>query len=134
EGKQITLRAENLEAIPTLSADEHGLYSVFHNLVNNALANTQEGGSITIRRRDETDARAVHLSVIDTGRGMPKDVLMSLFTTRTISRKHGGTGLGTKIVKDAVEAHGGTISVESQEGIGTSFHLSLPVSPPQNTA
>ena len=56
----------------------------------------------------------------------------SLFTARAISRKPGGTGLGTKIIKDVVDAHRGQIAVQSREGVGTTFTLLLPVQ--QNAA
>jgi len=69
------------------------------------------------------------VSVIDTGRGMPPDVRDRLFTKRAISTKPGGTGLGTKIVKDVVDAHGGTIWVESELGTGTKIHIRLPHAP-----
>jgi signal transduction histidine kinase len=72
----------------------------------------------------------VVLAVADTGRGMPPEVRNSLFTARAISRKPGGTGLGTKIVKDVVDAHGGEITVESKEGVGTIFTMRLPIEPP----
>jgi signal transduction histidine kinase len=70
------------------------------------------------------------ISVVDTGNGMSPEVRDSLFTYRAISSKAGGTGLGTKIVKDVVDAHGGTISVESEEGKGTTFHITLLVDGP----
>jgi signal transduction histidine kinase len=60
---------------------------------------------------------------------MPPEIRESLFTARTISRKAGGTGLGTKIVKDVVDAHGGQISVESVQGKGTTFRIALPCQP-----
>lgn len=62
---------------------------------------------------------------------MPPEVQKSLFTTRTISRKPGGIGLGTKIVKDVVSAHQGAISLKSQEGVGTTFFIRLPLDPSQ---
>ena len=58
---------------------------------------------------------------------MPPEVRDSLFTSKAVSTKPGGTGLGTKIVKDVVAAHGGSISVDSQEGVGTTFHIRLPL-------
>jgi len=70
------------------------------------------------------------LTVADTGRGMPPEVRDSLFTSGTISRKPGGTGLGTGIVKDVVDVHGGQIAVESKEGGGTTFVIRLPMHPP----
>jgi signal transduction histidine kinase len=73
------------------------------------------------------DGKTVKLSVWDTGRGMPPEVRESLFTQGAMSRKRGGTGLGTKIVKDVVDAHGGRITVDSEEGVGTTFHMTLPI-------
>ena len=62
---------------------------------------------------------------------MPAEIRESLFTTKTVSKKAGGTGLGTKIVKDVIDAHGGTITVESEVGLGTTFHIHLPLLPPK---
>ena len=124
----ISLRAEGLADLPRLMADEQRLFNAFYNLVNNALPEVPTGGSITIRGQREP-GDWVMLSVADTGRGMPPEVQKSLFTMRTISRKRGGIGLGTKIVKDAVDAHKGTIRVESQEGVGTTFFIRLPLDP-----
>jgi signal transduction histidine kinase len=126
----IALHREGLADLPPITADERRLYLAFYNLINNAIPEVPPGGSITVRGSREPGDRALLISVIDTGRGMPSDVQASLFTERTISRKSGGTGLGTKIVKDVVEAHGGRITVESKEGVGTSFHLRLPLRPP----
>ena len=83
-----------------------------------------------MRGRTDSDAKSVTLSIADTGRGMLPEVLESLFTYQATSRKHGGTGLGTKIVKDVVDAHGGFLSVESKPGAGTTFYLTLPVEGP----
>ena len=128
--KGITLSTEGLNALPPIVADERRLFNAFYNLVNNAIPEVPSGGSITIRWRVESKEGVVVLSVRDTGRGMPPEVRDSLFSARAVSRKAGGTGLGTKIIKDVVDAHGGEISVESEVGSGTTFHISLPVSPP----
>jgi signal transduction histidine kinase len=101
-----------------------------YNLVNNAIPEVPAGGSVTVRGRLDEPARQVVLSVIDTGRGMSPEVRDSLFSYQAISRKVGGTGLGTKIVKDVVDAHGGTITVESTEGKGTAFHITLSIDGP----
>lgn len=130
----ITLRREGLEALPPMLADERRLYLAFYNLINNAIPEVPPGGSILVTGREEAKDRSLRISVIDTGRGMPAEVRASLFSPRAISRKAGGTGLGTKIVKDVVEAHGGTIEVDSQEGRGTAFHLRLPLKPPARAA
>jgi len=125
--KKISLRAEGLDAIPLISADERRLFNALYNLIHNAIAAIPGGGSITVRGSIDLADEAVHLFVIDTGRGMPPEVRDSLFTGRAISRKAGGTGLGTKIVKDVVDAHNGQISLETQEGKGTTVHIRLPL-------
>ena len=134
ERKGIALHLDGLETLPSITADEGRLFSVFYNLVNNAIPEVPEGGSVTIRGRVDAQSGALRLSVADTGRGMSQEVLRSLFKPGAISRKVGGTGLGTKIVKDAIDLHGGTITVESTEGVGTTFHLSLPLRPPRASA
>jgi signal transduction histidine kinase len=88
------------------------------------------GGSVTVQGYTDRPRRNIVLSVVDTGKGMSPEVRDSLFTYQAISRKVGGTGLGTKIVKDVVDAHGGSITVESEQGVGTAFHITLPVEGP----
>lgn len=126
--RRVTLRSEGLRQLPSIMADEHRLFNALYNLVNNAIPEVFEGGSVTVRGGMEL-ADWVLLAVADTGRGMPPEIRDSLFTARAISRKPGGIGLGTKIVKDAVDAHKGKITVESQEGVGTTFSLTLPLDP-----
>ena len=125
--KHIVLRAEGLDALPPISADERRLFNAFYNLVHNAIGAVQGGGSITVMGSVEPADGVLHLAVVDTGRGMPPEVRASLFTGRAKSNKVGGTGLGTKIVKDVVDAHGGQISVESKEDVGTTIHIRLPL-------
>jgi signal transduction histidine kinase len=132
EEKSISLRAEGLDVLPALQADERRLYNAFYNLVNNAIPEVSTGGSITISGHLQGDHLLITFA--DTGRGMPARIRDSLFTSRAISPKPGGTGLGTKIVKDVVDAHGGTITVESQENVGTTFHIRLPLHPPGSSA
>ena len=126
--RRVTLRSEGLQQLPSIMADEHRLFNALYNLVNNAIPEVFEGGSVTVRGGMES-ADWVLLAVADTGRGMPPEIRDSLFTAGAISRKPGGIGLGTKIVKDAVDAHKGKITVESQEGVGTTFSLTLPLDP-----
>ena len=67
------------------------------------------------------------LDVADTGRGMSPEVRDRLFTDKAVSsRKHLGSGLGTKLVKDVIDAHGGRISVESAVDVGTTIRIFLP--------
>jgi signal transduction histidine kinase len=126
----VVLRAEGIDSLPVIRADESRLFNAIYNLVNNAIPEVPSGGSVTIQGRTDQPGRNIVLSVVDTGKGMSPEVRDSLFTYQAISRKVGGTGLGTKIVKDVVDAHGGTITVESKQGVGTSFHITLPVDGP----
>ena len=132
--RRILLLTEGLESLPPIRADERRLFNVFYNLLNNAIPEVPSGGSVTVKGSVEPDSKIIIFSVADTGRGMSSEVRESLFTNRVISRKHGGTGLGTRIVKDVVDAHGGWIKVESEEGKGTTFVFSLPFDPPQQDA
>ncbi len=128
--QDVILRAEQLDTLPPIMADENRLFNALYNLVNNAIPEVPRGGSVTVSGRMDPEAKAVTLSVADTGRGIPAEVLESLFTYQATSRKHGGTGLGTKIVKDVVDAHGGRLTVESKVGAGTTFYLTLPIERP----
>lgn len=125
--KGVELRSEGLDGLPALEADEQRLYNGFYNLINNAISEVPSGGSVTILGEVAKTAHVLDISVTDTGRGMPPEIRDSLFTARAISRKSGGTGLGTKIVKDVVDAHKGHINVESTVGVGTTFRLILPL-------
>jgi len=125
--KGVALKSQGLTALPPLEADEQRLYNAFYNLVNNALSEVPPGGSVTIIGKAAHTAKVLDISVTDTGRGMPPEIRESLFTARAISRKSGGTGLGTKIVKDVVDAHKGHINVDSTVGAGTTFRLILPL-------
>ncbi len=127
--KHVRLLTENLELLPLIVADQRRLYSAFYNLINNAITEVPAGGSVTVYGQPPTSEGAIVVSVIDTGGGMPPDVRNRLFTKHAISTTPGGTGLGTKIVKDVVDAHGGTIWVESELGTGTKIHIRLPLKP-----
>ena len=125
--KQIVLRTDGLEPLPEIQADERRLYNAFYNLINNAIPETPAGGSISVRGRHDPEKPEIIVSVVDTGRGMPAHIRERLFSARAVTTKKGGTGLGTKIVKDVVDAHHGKIWVESEPGVGTSFHMQLPL-------
>ena len=127
--KQITLRTDGLELLPEIHADERRLYNAFYNLINNAIPETPPGGSITVRGHLDQDTGSIALAVADTGRGMSPEIRDRLFSANAVSTKKGGTGLGTKIVKDVVDTHKGKIWVESETGGGTTFQLRFPLDP-----
>jgi signal transduction histidine kinase len=131
--KQLVLRLEGLDPLPPIMADENRLYSMLYNLVHNAIPEVPPGGSITIRGSHDIGDQFIALAVEDTGKGMAPEIRDNLFTTRLVSRKAGGTGLGTKIVKYAVDIHGGQIAVHSEEGKGTRFRIRLPIHQPASS-
>lgn len=114
--------------IPSIAADVSSLGEVFSNLIDNAIKYSNEGGIITVHAEAKGDR--VELSVIDRGIGMPSNVVSNLF--QKFYRSHrsretvAGTGIGLYISKAIVESHGGTISVHSEDGHGSTFTISLP--------
>jgi signal transduction histidine kinase len=127
---EVSLHTQGLDTPPPIQADENRLFNALYNLVTNAITETPVGGSVTIGGSVGADGKTEILTVADTGGGMSSEIRDRLFTKAAISGKAGGTGLGTKIVKDVVDAHGGQITVESEPGKGTSFHITLPVEGP----
>jgi len=117
-----------------LEADEDRLRQVLINLVSNAVAYTPEGGRVTITAEhvESGDADKVRISVADTGIGIPKKDLPRIFerfyrVDKARSRSSGGTGLGLSIVKHLVELHRGSIRVDSELGLGSTFTIELPL-------
>ena len=127
--KGVSIHTSGLGHTPAIVADERRLFNALYNLINNAIPEVPSGGTITVSATEEPIGEGLHISVTDTGKGMPPEIRDSLFTPAARSTKHGGTGLGTKIVKDVVDAHHGKITVESELGVGTTFHIYLPLRP-----
>src|SRR5262249_3192346 len=110
----------------TVYADASLLRRVFQNLVANAIEYTPRG-DVVIGAREVTAEGAIECWVNDNGSGIPAAELDNIFDKlETDPKKEGGTGLGLAIVKTFVEAHGGKVTVESKEGVGSSFHFRLP--------
>lgn len=115
------------ENLPTIHADPTLLHRAIENLVLNAMATMPTGGVLMLRTaHDESN---VSLEVADTGSGLTPDETRHLFTPY-YTANHQSAGLGLAIVQSVVSDHGGRISVESETGIGTSFHITLPTNPP----
>lgn len=112
-------------ALPIVMADRESLRSVFTNLVINAVeAIDGEGGRVSIKLSNTGD-NSVKVEVTDTGCGIAAQDIAKVFEPY-FSTKETGTGLGLAIVKKAVDDHGGSISVASKEGSGTTFTIILP--------
>ena len=129
--KGVSIHTSGLDRTPAIVADERRLFNALYNLVNNAIPEVPPGGTITVSAKEEPIGAGFLVTVADTGKGMPPEIRDTLFTPAARSTKLGGTGLGTKIVKDVVDAHHGRITVESELGVGTTFHLYLPLRPPE---
>lgn len=121
----ISLVADVNEQLPRVKADAERIGQVFSNLIGNAIKFTPAGGTITLRA-DVADGR-VWFSVTDTGSGIPPQQVEQVFGQFWQGRKtdRRGIGLGLTIARGIVEAHGGTIGVDSDLGVGTRFWFSL---------
>jgi signal transduction histidine kinase len=122
-------------AVPVCRFDRFQLERAVYNLVNNAIAATAAGGGITVAIAARTEGRfpdggRVEIEVCDTGEGMPPEILDRILRGDPKSTKPGGTGLGTRIVFNAVAAHHGMFTGTSDEGVGTTFRLTLPLLTP----
>lgn len=143
QAKGVQLRVELDDTVPLVWADAEKLHQVLVNLLANAIAATSEGGTVTIsagsrpaepeeievglRVGNATFTTMVTIAVSDTGSGMPEEDLQKaftpFFTTKAIGK---GTGLGLFISRETVQAHGGTLTLDSQVGKGTTVVISLP--------
>ena len=118
-----------------LHADAVRLGQAVDNLVSNALKFTERGGTVRVEVEPPEDGGAL-VRVVDSGIGIPPDELARLTerfyrATTATRRAIPGVGLGLSITKAVVEAHGGTVTVESTVGEGTCFTLALPARPPR---
>jgi signal transduction histidine kinase len=122
----VTLEIKLPEDLPDVLADPLMVSQVFANLLSNALKYTDPGGVVSISAQSKEDS--VLFAVSDTGRGIPaqylKKILENFFRVpgQTIES---GLGLGLSIVQEIVEAHGGTVAVESRESEGSIFTFAL---------
>ncbi|HYJ78658.1 MAG TPA: ATP-binding protein [Longimicrobiaceae bacterium] len=132
EAAGIALETEVPEELPAVWGDPHRLQQVLANLVGNALKFTPRGGRVTVRV-ERGDGAGVRFCVRDTGQGIPPEHQADVFDRfwQAARGDRRGLGLGLPIVKGIVEAHGGTIRVESAVGRGAAFWFTLPGRPPE---
>ena len=124
--------------VPTLEAmvDEARVHRVLANLLTNAIKYSPDGGAVrvTVKATDGPDGKSALLIVRDEGVGIPQNDLPHVFDRfhrgANVVRRFPGTGLGLANARELVELHGGTVSVESEEGKGSTFVVRLPLTPP----
>ncbi len=129
--KDIDIRLVD-EALPVVSVDPTKITQVLNNLISNAIKFSRPGTCVTVRVERQGDEAL--LSVQDQGQGIPAGEFDKLFQpfSRTSVRSTAGekdTGLGLAIVRRIVTGHGGRIWVDSEVGVGTTFHVALPLNP-----
>jgi two-component system NtrC family sensor kinase len=124
--RNLDLRLEHPDSLPQIESDRSQLQQVFLNLLSNALAAVQDGGSITIRTRDNGGSLSV--SVEDNGCGMSEETLRRIWEPFFSTKEKGhGTGLGLFITYGIIKKLGGRIEAQSKEGQGTTVTVFLPV-------
>jgi len=122
----LSLTVELPDSLLPVNVDSHRIGQVLRNLLENAIAHTDAGGTITVAARQLEGY--VEVSVTDTGEGIPSEDLPNIFerfyrVDKARSRKLGGTGLGLAIVKHIAQAHGGRATVQSTPGKGSTFTI-----------
>jgi signal transduction histidine kinase len=122
----VTMEYDADEQLPPVRADRHRVMQVLSNLIGNSLKFTPQGGSITVSAKPQDGH--VLFSIVDTGPGIPREHLSDIFSPYWQAKRteRMGAGLGLPIAKGIVEAHGGRIWVESEQGRGTQFYFTLP--------
>jgi PAS domain S-box-containing protein len=129
ENKKINLQFSAPPKISLIHADRNSMEGIFTNLISNAIKYTPEGGKVWVHLGEE--GGFVKANISDTGIGIRKEDLLRIFdkfyrVKTKETRQIVGTGLGLSIVKSIVDAHLGSITVESEEGGGTTFTVSFP--------
>ncbi|UCC17514.1 MAG: HAMP domain-containing protein [Dehalococcoidales bacterium] len=128
--KGVNLEFTPVDNLPEIQIDVHRISQVLHNLIENAITATPSGGTISISAQQIEDR--IEVRVVDNGEGIPIDDLDNIFerlyrVDKSRARATGGSGLGLTIAKRLVEAHGGQIKVESEQGKGSSFSFTVPI-------
>jgi signal transduction histidine kinase len=123
----VTIDYRTDDTLPPVHADRHRVMQVMTNLIGNSMKFTPPEGRIDVQAK--LDGDSVLFSIRDTGPGIPKENLADIFSPYWQAKRAErlGAGLGLPIARGIVEAHGGRIWVESEQGRGTDFYFTLPV-------
>ena len=129
--RRVNLETSLKSDLPKIAGDSDKLQQVFINLINNALDAMPEGGNLKITTDVETGQdnkiKSLVISIVDDGCGMSPNVQAHIFDPLYTTKERGkGTGLGLVVVNQVMKEHGGTVTVETSEGHGSSFKLNFP--------
>ncbi len=129
KNKDLTLKLDSSANLPAIQSDKTKLHQVFTNVIGNAIKFTNEG---RIEVKAESNETEIQVKVIDTGIGIAENDQKSIFEEfrqldGSTSRSYEGTGLGLAIAKKMLNLLGGSISVESKVGVGSTFTIALPI-------
>jgi len=132
--KKIEVHVELDQSVAQVDVDERRLKQMLVNLLSNAIKFTAEGGQIGLEVKADGNEHRVHFVVWDTGVGIAPNDMGKLFQPfvqldSSLSRQHGGTGLGLYLVSRMAELHGGSVAVSSEPSKGSRFTISLPWHP-----
>ncbi len=131
EKKGITFVIETGRDVPLFVADNDMIFHILENLLSNAGKFTCEGGEVSLKVDYDEAANQIVFRVQDNGIGIAEQDLSRIFdkfvqSDNSMSRQYGGSGLGLTLVKNWTELHGGTVTVESELGIGSRFTVRIP--------
>ncbi|GET39632.1 response regulator [Microseira wollei] len=129
--KRIQLTCQVPPQIGKIEIDERRMRQVLINLLSNSVKFTPEGGAVWLEVQADREREIVQFSVVDTGIGIAPQDINKLFRPfvqleGALNRRYAGTGLGLALVRQVVELHGGSISLESEVGKGSRFTVSVP--------
>lgn len=133
--QQVAVNTDLATDLPTVRGDSDRIRQALVNLLHNAIKFNRPGGSVTVSTK--TEKECVMVSISDTGIGISKEELPHVFERfykADKARTGGGTGLGLAIAKHIIQAHGGSIWAQSEEGKGSTFSFSLPIQAEPDTA
>ncbi|MDD2340313.1 MAG: GAF domain-containing protein, partial [Methanosarcina sp.] len=129
--KALNFKSELPQSLPPIKGDKNKLTELFTTLISNAIKFTPHGGNLEVKAIEEEEEESIHITVKDNGTGIQKRLIPHIFhriyqVDDSLSRRYQGLESGFYICKNIVNAHGGEIWVESEEGSGTIMHVRLP--------
>jgi len=127
KSNQVQLDCKIEQNVPNVKGDSGLLGQMFNSILDNAFEAMPSGGTLTVEINVEDREKIVQVSISDTGGGIPKERLETLFES-SLTTKQYGLGIGMLLVKRIVDRHGGSISLNSEVGCGTTVCLRFPAS------